>query len=684
MKFALRRKLVMGVSSLMMSCATVWAFCLPFWTSAGLIVFFLAALYVSLIAVHTAWQELEPKVIKWLVVISVFTGLLLVLATPFPTEITEMEITATGEKNAASLGSEIWINEVQADGVKQDLAKITLYKGWAMQQENLVYSGSKPSTITWRMPNVREVTLSFGRHNYSGTVKIIAGGVETQADLYSSVGNQRNAVVIPIKEGATWQSWVLFFFHWLFVSSLLSGLGVWLMRRPLEGSLKRLKWWHFFWPGIGAWLLYLAAFYPGLMTSDSLDQWNQLRSFAFHNHHPAIHTLTNWLITRIWLSPAAIAVVQIVSLGAVYALALQLCCRYGVQRKLVTAVFLFFVMLWPANGFLVITLWKDVLHSVALLWLTVLAAELVLHGECWLDVKRNFCMLVIAFLVVLFYRHNGIVAVAGTMLGMMFFYSKRFFRIGKMALVIAVIFFLVKGPVYTCLAVHPAAGHLVFSLPLHQVGAMLQREVPLAEEEAVFLENILPKNEWKVIYNPYIVDSIVLHPTINIDFLVAHKSEFLQVWGNLIYRNPNIAGEHWLHLTSILWRIIPYADGYTATTVDRILYYDWADPSLKSESLLPELKDTFLEIKEGTERRESVGFFWRPALYIYSSLFFGAIFALKQGRRGLLVLMPLLFNCLSLIISIPAQDVRYMYAATLIAPFVFLLSCISSKEKKLR
>ena len=42
------------------------------------------------------------------------------------------------------------------------------------------------------------------------------------------------------------------------------------------------------------------------MTTGTYDDW-----------HPVFHTWTNWLITRIWLSPAAIAIAQIVTLSAV-------------------------------------------------------------------------------------------------------------------------------------------------------------------------------------------------------------------------------------------------------------------------------------------------------------------------------------------------------------------------------
>jgi hypothetical protein len=48
------------------------------------------------------------------------------------------------------------------------------------------------------------------------------------------------------------------------------------------------------------------------MISDSFDQWNQMVTGAVNNHHPAFHTFYMWLITRIYYSPATIAIFQII------------------------------------------------------------------------------------------------------------------------------------------------------------------------------------------------------------------------------------------------------------------------------------------------------------------------------------------------------------------------------------
>ena len=52
---------------------------------------------------------------------------------------------------------------------------------------------------------------------------------------------------------------------------------------------------------IAVWAVYLLAFWPALMTDDSIDQWFQVLTGQLTGHHPPFHTMLNWLVTRLWL-----------------------------------------------------------------------------------------------------------------------------------------------------------------------------------------------------------------------------------------------------------------------------------------------------------------------------------------------------------------------------------------------
>jgi hypothetical protein len=126
------------------------------------------------------------------------------------------------------------------------------------------------------------------------------------------------------------------------------------------------------------WTVYLLGLWPGVLTEDSIDQWKELTTLHVAGYHSRLQGLTNWGITRLAMSPGAVAGAQVLGLSAAYAAVLRSCARLGTPMWLIriTAVG---VALAPPNGFLAVTLWKDVPYTIAFLFvvssLMRLAAE---------------------------------------------------------------------------------------------------------------------------------------------------------------------------------------------------------------------------------------------------------------------------------------------------------------------
>ena len=114
------------------------------------------------------------------------------------------------------------------------------------------------------------------------------------------------------------------------------------------------------------WSLYLLALWPGILTEDSVDQWTQMTTLRLTGYHSPLHTLTNWMVTRVAASPAAVAIAQILGLSLTFAAVLHRCRRRGASRALLGATTIVFALA-PPNGFMAITLWKDVPYTIALL-----------------------------------------------------------------------------------------------------------------------------------------------------------------------------------------------------------------------------------------------------------------------------------------------------------------------------
>ena len=145
------------------------------------------------------------------------------------------------------------------------------------------------------------------------------------------------------------------------IGLLLFALSVFFVTRfrlPNPPVQRRFRWLAFALPMIAAWGVYLLAFWPGLMSANSLDQWGQVLSGRYNDHHPAFHSFIIWLLTRLAETPAVVALAQIVALALVAGAVLAFIESLGVAPVWVWAASILFAVS-PVNGTMVNTLWKD-------------------------------------------------------------------------------------------------------------------------------------------------------------------------------------------------------------------------------------------------------------------------------------------------------------------------------------
>jgi hypothetical protein len=242
-------------------------------------------------------------------------------------------------------------------------------------------------------------------------------------------------------------------------------------------------------------------------------------------YQPPLHTLTNWLITRLWLSPTAVAVAQIVALALALCLVLWGCARLGAPARIrwTTAIWLALV---PANGFLTVTLWKDVPYTVAHALLVALSLRLVVEQGEALGRMRFLVALVATLGAVALYRHNGAPVVAGYLVWLVSVvgHSERRRAIGvAVATVLAIVRAAIRvAEPRTALVVHAAHapecaadhvgpamhGAIVLACALIaavRLGARMTLPFVPAVLHTLVLFVVLPSNEFRLQYPVYVV-----------------------------------------------------------------------------------------------------------------------------------------------------------------------------------
>ena len=228
---------------------------------------------------------------------------------------------------------------------------------------------------------------------------------------------------------------------------LLSVLLVTRFRPPNPPVSRRFRWLVFALPMIVVWVIYLLAFWPGMMSADSLAQWGQVLSGSFNDHHPAFHTFTIWLLTRLSQTPAIVALAQIIALALVVGAILAFIELLGVASVWVWAACLVFAIS-PVNGTMVITLWKDVPYSTAMLGFTYLILRLAQSKGNWIASVRSWIVLGITAALAALFRHNGLEVIFATFPLLILGFRRLWKPLAAAFALSMLLYYAITGPLY--------------------------------------------------------------------------------------------------------------------------------------------------------------------------------------------------------------------------------------------
>jgi hypothetical protein len=429
-------------------------------------------------------------------------------------------------------------------------------------------------------------------------------------------------------------------------------------------------------PCIVIWFLYLLAFWPGLMSQDSVAQWDQVVKTSFSNNYPAFHTLTNWLITRLWLSPAAIAIFQIISLAVVFGVTIYELKLWGIGpriRALTTAVF----SLSPVNGMMVISLWKDIPYTCAMLGLFAIVLRLVRTEGRWLLTSAGMVILCGVAVLTALFRHNGLPVMALFFFIMMIVWRKVCFKqLLRVSVNWLLIVIIITGPVYRLVGVLPMAKFFALQNIMHQIGAMASGGAIASKADRRFLASIQPIAGWVKFYNCYSLNVLIYNQYVQHQFIQTHAPQLIALWMRLILKRPEIVWEHQKCVTSMLWQIPEPQDkeGRLYTTELGIVENDY---NLHTQSRLSEVHDLIYDLVEKSRDPKMIWFVWRPVLYLYGLLLCIGLATIRSRNLKILqASLPAILNTLVWMALITTQDFRFqypVYVMALIAPALLFI-----------
>lgn len=177
---------------------------------------------------------------------------------------------------------------------------------------------------------------------------------------------------------------------------------------------RRYLFWLFFIGGVVSYSLWLAAFWPGVMSIDSLKIWRAAAiPGVFINDHPVLNVVFYRFLMQIWNNVAVIPVTQILLVSLLVAYVFFFLFRQGVSLLLLVPCYLFVLCSIPV-GLYTIVLWKDIPFALVLVfWGITLVRLRVAHRTGTLKVSfSNAFALFLLYLASGLFRHNGIIYLA--------------------------------------------------------------------------------------------------------------------------------------------------------------------------------------------------------------------------------------------------------------------------------
>jgi hypothetical protein len=416
---------------------------------------------------------------------------------------------------------------------------------------------------------------------------------------------------------------------------------------------------------------YLFAFYPGVLTFDSVYQWDQLSRFNFSNWHPAYHTILMWLITRIWYSPASIAFVQIVIYSLVLAYGF-----YTLKEELEIPYVLLILLdvvisINPINGIMAITLWKDVSYGIFVLLLTLFVFKLMNSNGEWIAHKNNWLYFGLAVANISLLRHNGFPVGLGTLLICMVVF--RYYMYFVKALLISILFFiLITGPLYKIFNVDRAHSQSLGVIFIHPIAAQVHANTKLTKSEQDFLDELFPLKEgWA--YSCYDA-TVFFYQGVNFQPVQKSTLHIAKIFYMLTLRNPAVTLDHFVCLSSFVWQVKQPSNVNLETVyvsnLDVSNYENWRmyQDLVMQKSKLQFLQDLIVKAINYSYAVDPDKVLWRPAIYLYILTIAVFVFSFASLNKSIFALLtPVLIQSLVIAFTAQLQALRYQYPVYLVS-----------------
>lgn len=435
------------------------------------------------------------------------------------------------------------------------------------------------------------------------------------------------------------------------------------------------------------WLFYFLYQYPGIMTPDSIVQFEQVLGVSpYSNHHPWVHTLMIKLFYSIGygLTGSMLVALSFYTFFQMCLLAWSI--SYFINtlklyriRPGILILFTLFYALVPYHGVYSVTLWKDIPFAAAVLCFGCASIRLGRNINSLSKANMaNLLIYIISGLMLCLFRSNGWYAFILCLPFLLLYFKKSAKIMFPVLLGIFCAALIIKVPVMNACSVTQPDLIESLSIPTQQISAVLCNDRELKPEELELIENVVDLTYIKELYNPYFADNMKeLVRAGDQSYLEEHKGDFLKLWISLGLRYPGDYLTAYMRQTYGYWypdSFYPVADaeGVSATSlgvshtplIGGPLVVKGKEISIKLGGMLP-----------------LYGTLWSMGIACWILLFSIGNAFVRREKSKLILYLPSAALLLTVLIATPvATEFRYVYFLMFSLPFYMITALIPVSE----
>lgn len=430
------------------------------------------------------------------------------------------------------------------------------------------------------------------------------------------------------------------------------------------------------------WMPYYLYQYPGIMTPDSINQFEQvLGLIPYSNHHPWVHTMLFKLCYNIGYFFTRNMVIAV----SVYTL-FQMCLLSGSaayfintlrRRKIRPFVLLLitaFYALIPYHAVFSVTIWKDIPFAAAVMLFSCSMLRLM-DSHVRLQELLTF---IISGVMICLFRSNGWYAFIVCCPFLLLYYRKKAETFYPAILGILCIAVVVKYPVMNAFRVEQPDFIESACIPMQQITAVICNDRELNPEQLNLVENVVDLTYIKDLYNPTFADNIKeLVRAGNQDYLVAHKGDFFKLWLELGLQYPGDYLTAYVQQTYGYWYpdsfyLVAEAEGVSATELGV------SHTPLIGGPLVIKTKE--IAIKLGS-MVPIYGTLWSMGVACWIMLFSLGSVVIRREFKKLICYLPNAALLFTVLIATPvATEFRYVYFMVFSLPFFLATAMLPESE----